>query len=288
MTDGRNGRAIVAAPTVGLALGGGGARGLGHIVVLEAFDELGIRPAAIAGASIGAILGAAYAGGMPGVAIRAATLDAFRDGGAAFARLWHLRPRRLADLFTGRIGPIDPERVLDAFVGPYLKPRFEDLAIPFSVVATDFYGARTVTFRSGALKPAVAASIALPSLFRPVLLDGLVLMDGGVTDPVPVGALPAVDLKVAVDVVALPEPRDHGPPSALETAVGATHLLMATLAETKFLLSPPDLLLRPPVGRFHVLDFLKAREILEACDAEKDDIKRRLARLIESPTLTEA
>ncbi|MBP0651815.1 hypothetical protein J8J40_32620, partial [Mycobacterium tuberculosis] len=81
-----------------------------------------------------------------------------------------------------------------------------------------------------------------PMLFRPVVLDGMVLVDGGVTDPVPVDALPPeVDLVVAVDVVALPEPRDTlDIPSAVETVIGSTQLLMAALADTKFQLVPPD------------------------------------------------
>jgi NTE family protein len=274
-------------PRLGLVLGGGGARGFGHIVMLEALDELGLQPAAIAGCSIGAIIGGAYAGGMSGRDIRAAALETFRDRGAALARLWSLRPRRLDALFSGRIGPFDPERLLAAFVGQHLPARFEDCAMPLAVVATDFYGARSVVFRHGDLQPAVAASMALPLLFRPVMRDGVVLVDGGVTDPVPVDALPEpVDLVVAVDVVALPEPRDGaGPPSPLDTAIGAAQLLMESLASAKFQLAPPDLLFRPPVGRFHVLDFLKAREILEACTAEKDTLKRRLTRLIDSPTL---
>jgi NTE family protein len=275
------------APAIGLVLGGGGARGFGHIVMLEAFDELGLRPAAIAGCSIGAILGAAYAGGLSAAEIRDAALATFRDSGAALGRLWALRPRRLNEMFSGRIGQFDAERLLEAFVGPFLPDSFEACALPFAVVATDFYGARTVIFRNGPLKPAVAASIALPILFRPVAYDGAVLIDGGVTDPVPVDALPApVDLVVAVDVVALPEPRDDlGIPATVETAVGAAQLLMASLADAKFQLSPPDMLFRPPVGRFHVLDFLKAREIIDACAPEKDEVKRRITRLMESPTL---
>ncbi|MBP0651789.1 patatin-like phospholipase family protein, partial [Mycobacterium tuberculosis] len=75
-------------PGIGLVLGGGGARGFAHIVVLEAFDELGIRPAAIAGCSIGAIMGGAYAGGLSGRDIREASVELFRDSGAALARLW--------------------------------------------------------------------------------------------------------------------------------------------------------------------------------------------------------
>ncbi len=84
-------------PRIGLALGGGGARGMTHIPVLEAFDDLGIKPHAIAGSSIGSILGAAYAGGMTGSEIRAIALDTFRDRNAALSRLWQLRPKRFTD-----------------------------------------------------------------------------------------------------------------------------------------------------------------------------------------------
>ena len=276
-------------PKIGLVLGGGGARGLGHIPVIEALDELGLSVTAIAGTSIGAIMGAARAGGLSGAEIRERTVETFGNRTAALARLWSLRPKRFGDLFAGGfgLGQIDPEKILDIFVGDALPPRFADCRVPFAVVATDFYGGKEVVLRDGDLRPAVAASIALPTIFKPVILDGAALIDGGVINPVPVDALPVpVDIVIAVDVVSFPEPSDGKvAPGAMEAIVGATQLLMQQVAAAKFEKRPPDILIRPPVNAFHVLDFLKARQILAATEPAKDEVKRKLARMIEAHPL---
>ncbi|MEJ1157734.1 patatin-like phospholipase family protein [Prosthecomicrobium sp. N25] len=274
-------------PRIGLVLGGGGARGLGHIPVMEALDELGIVPAAIAGCSIGAIMGAARASGLSGREIRERTLEVFGNRTTAVAKLWELRPKRFADLLAPgglALGQFDAERVVSIFVGDAIPPSFSDLVLPLTVMATDFYGAREVAIRSGDLRKAVAASIALPVLFRPVLVDGRVLIDGGVHNPVPVDELPpGLDFVVAVDVIGQPEPtQSRTLPSATETIFGASQILMQAVAKAKFEKRPPDLLVRPAVGGFRVLDFLRVREILDASASAKDEVKRRLERMIES------
>lgn len=280
-------RATGTTPRIGLVLGGGGARGFGHIPVIEALDELGLAPAAIAGTSIGAIMGAARGAGLSGAEIRARTLDIFGNRTAALGRLWELRPKRFADILAPgglALGQLDPERVLSVFLGDAIPPDFADLVVPTVIMATDFYGGCEAPLVSGDLRKAVAASIALPIVFRPVLIDGRVLIDGGVHNPVPVDAMPAdIDIVVAVDVIGLPEPPDHRVlPSASETVFGATQILMQAVAKAKFEKRPPDLLIRPAVNGFKVLDFLRAREVLEASSGAKDEVKRRLERLIEA------
>ena len=271
---------------IGLVLGGGGARGVGHIPVIEAIDELGLEIHAIAGTSIGAIMGASRASGLSGAEIRARTVETFGNRASALAKLWGLRPKRLGDLFTGTfgLGQIDPEKILDAFVGEAIAPRFSDCPIPLAVVATDFYGGSEVILSDGELRPAVAASIALPTIFKPVVIGGRAMIDGGVMNPVPVDALPAaVDIVIAVDVVSFPEPADGKvSPGPMEAIVGATQLLMQQVAAAKFERRPPDILIRPPVNAFHVLDFLKAKQILAATEVVKDDVKRKLGRMIEA------
>ena len=141
-------------PRVGLALGGGGARGMAHVPVLEAFDDLGIRPHAIAGTSIGAIIGAGYAGGLSGEDIRALAVATFRDRNAVLARLWKLRPKRITDLFGGGgLMQFDAGKVVEIFIGDAVPDTFEALRIPLVVLATDYYGCREVNLRSGPLKP---------------------------------------------------------------------------------------------------------------------------------------
>jgi NTE family protein len=272
-------------PRIGLVLGGGGARGFAHIPVIEALDELGLTPTAIAGCSIGAIMGASRAGGLSGREIRERSLDMFGNRAAALARLWGLRPKRLADLLTGAgFGNFDAERVLDIFVGDAIRPSFADLRIPLTVSATDYYGAREAVLRSGDLRKAVAASIAIPMLFKPVLVDNRVMVDGGVVNPIPIDHLAEpVDLIVAVDVIGLPEPVEgRSMPGGTEAIFGATQLMMQAVARAKFAGRPPDIFVRPPVSGFRVLDFLRAREILEATEPVKDFVKRRLGRMLES------
>ncbi|MBT9289457.1 patatin-like phospholipase family protein [Prosthecodimorpha staleyi] len=272
-------------PRIGLVLGGGGARGFAHIPVIEALDELGLVPAAIAGTSIGAIMGASRGSGLTGREIRERTLEVFGNRAAALGKLWDLRPRRFADILAPgglALGQLDAERILSVFVGDAIAPTFADLVIPTAIVATDFYASGEIALRSGDLRKAVAASIALPVVFRPVLHDGRVLIDGGVHNPVPVDHVPdGLDFVIAVDVIGQPEPVDgKALPGALETIFGASQILMQAVAKGKFEKRPPDLLIRPAVSGFRVLDFLRAREILEATDATKDEVKRRLERLI--------
>ena len=273
-------------PRIGLVLGGGGARGITHVPVIEALDELGLTPTAIAGTSIGAVYGAGRAGGLRGADLRAATLESFANRATALAKLWSLRPKKLGDLLTSGfgLGQIDPEKILATFVGEAIRPRFEDLFIPLTVVATDFYGGGAALLRTGDLRRAVAASMAIPTLFRPVVLDGRVLVDGGIVDPVPVGALSVeVDAIVAVDIVSYPEPADgKALPGALQAVFGSSQLMMQQIAAARFERHPPDVLIRPPVNHIRVLDFLEAKRILAESEPVKDEVKRRVGRLVEA------
>ncbi|MCE1234872.1 MAG: patatin-like phospholipase family protein [Hyphomicrobiales bacterium] len=273
-------------PRIGLALGGGGARGIAHVAVIEALDEMGVAPAAIAGTSIGAIYGAARAGGLTGAELRARTLENFANRTAALAKLWTLRPKKWGDLLAGGVGlgQLSPERILEIFVGDALPATFADCSAPLAVVATDYYGGRETVLTRGPLRRAVAASIALPTLFKPVVIDGRVLLDGGIMNPVPVDALPAeVDLVVAVDVVSFPEPADgETTPGALQAVFGASQLMQQQIAAFKFEARRPDLLIRPPVNDVRMLDFLAAEKVLAAAEPVKEEVKRRLGRLLEA------
>lgn len=273
-------------PRIGLVLGGGGARGIAHVAVIEALDEMGVVPAAIAGTSIGAIYGAARAGGLSGAELRAHTLSSFANRGSALAKLWTLRPKKLGDLLTGGwgLGQIAPERILEIFAADAFPATFADCAIPLAVVATDYYGGREAVLTQGPLRRAVAASIALPTLFKPVVIDGRVLLDGGIMNPIPVDALPVeVDIVVAVDVVSFPEPADGKvAPGALQAVFGASQLMQQQIAAFKFEARRPDLLIRPPVNDVRMLDFLAAEKVLAAAEPTKDEIKRRLGRLLEA------
>lgn len=268
-------------PRIGLALGGGGARGLAHIPVLEALDDLGLKPVQINGTSIGALMGAAYASGRSGQEIREIALEIFADRNSVFSRLWQLRPRRFAEMF--RAGPVqfDPLRVLEVFVADYLPETFEDLEIPLRMLATDFYGCEEVDFDRGPLLPALAASIAIPALFRPVRFAGRHLIDGGVVNPLPFDGLrETCDIVIAVDVVGAPVPRESKDDiSMLDSLFGSSQILMQTITKQKLKQDQPDILVSPPHDTIRVLDFMKAERILDKAESLRDVTRQQLEKL---------
>jgi hypothetical protein len=171
-----------------LALGGGGARGIAHIAVLEALDEMGQKPVAIAGASIGALIGSAYAAGMSGRDIRRFVLKLAHDPGKVVRQLFTTRAGTFSNLISLGLGSaalVDAEKFCAQFLPRRVPENFDDLAIPLTVVATDLYRRQPAVFSSGALRPALAASIALPTVMRPVVVDERVLIDGGAINPLP-------------------------------------------------------------------------------------------------------
>jgi NTE family protein len=139
---------------------------------------------------------------------------------------------------------------------------------------------------SGEVKPAVAASIAIPFVFKPVLFEGRIHVDGGVVNPLPTGALGACDLVIGVDVIGGPVPPNAGQgstaPTQMESILGATQLCMQTITKAHLEQHPPDVLITPPITNFQALNFLKAREVLSAADGERDAIKRQLSEGVEA------
>lgn len=275
-------RAKSAEPRIGLALSGGGARGYGHIPVLEALDELGVRPVVIAGCSMGAVVGAGYASGMSAHDIAAHAIDVFRNRSNVLARLWELRPRSMGELIgsVASIGQLDPERVLVAVLPGPLPKRFEDLSIPLRVAATDFYGWTEALLDAGALLPAVAASAAVPFVFRPVTIGDRVLIDGSISNPLPFDYIVGdCDIVVAVDVVGGPVDSKGRPPGPAEAVFGATQIFMQSITREKLRALPePQVFVRPPTSTFRSIDFTKAAGIIKASQPVKDEIKQKLDR----------
>jgi NTE family protein len=280
-------------PSIALALGGGGARGLAHILILEAFDELGIRPAYITGTSIGAMYGAAYAAGLSAAFIRAHTEEVLGQRLDLARNLIAARSdpvQKLFRLFSLRSALLKPEILLEHILPTRVPRRFEDLRIPLAVVATDFYAQDTVVFSEGDLRQAIAASIALPVIFQPVIVNNRALMDGGLVDPLPFDLAAArADITVAVDVSGAPrsDPREMGP-GAVEAIVACSQILQRSLVREKLKRLQPDVYIDVDVDAFHVLEFHRFREILAAAMPAKDLLKRKLALLMTSHTVSAA
>src|SRR5215468_8976581 len=171
---------------IALALGGGSARGLAHVLMLEVFDELGVKPAVIAGTSMGAICGAAYAVGLSGAELRARCMALFANRAYFLKRLTGKLRGGLSALWSARMpGVVDNVTLFEMLLPEAMRCDFAALKIPFLAIAADFYAIEQVVLDKGPLIPALAASSALPSLTRPVVLGGRTLIDGGFVNPVP-------------------------------------------------------------------------------------------------------
>jgi NTE family protein len=190
------------ATTVSLVLGSGGARGYAHIGVIEELEQQGFAIRAVAGSSMGALVGGIHAAGQ---------LAAFSTWARALTRLdvW-----RLVDLTVSGGGFIKGDRIIQVLRELVGESRIEQLPVKYTAVATDLDASREIWFTKGPLFDAIRASIAIPSIFRPVSYRGHTLVDGGLLNPVPVSATlgDLTDFTIAVDINAPDGPR--GPEDA--------------------------------------------------------------------------
>jgi len=276
----------MAKTSLALALGGGGARGIAHVHALKALDDFGIKPAVVSGSSIGSIVGAGYASGMSGAEIEAYFVESFSNRTRVLAKIWKLSPNPVNALMPGResaFGQMDIEKVLKVFLPQILPTTFDELDIPLLITGTDYYGNSLKVISSGELLPAIAASAAIPVVFKPVRIDGRILIDGGINNPLPFDLLDHEKHWImAVDVVGLPRGDSDKMPGRIDAGFGASQLMMQSITELKRAKNPPDLFLRPDVDRFRVLDFLKVTEILETTRPLYDETRRGLEKLLES------
>ncbi|MFC3705432.1 patatin-like phospholipase family protein [Devosia honganensis] len=271
-------------PRIGVALGGGSARGLTHIPYIEAMDELGLRPSVIAGTSIGALIGAGWAAGMTGKQLREHSFEVLGTLRTIAAKLWATQIRGIGGLLKNGISmQLDASSIVDAFVPADFPLEFRDLKVPLHVVATDFQSWHQVVFDSGPLKPAIAGSIAIPSLFKPVVYNSHILVDGGVVNPLPLDQADIdTDFLIGIDVVGDPSialtRTDH---KALDIWFGSAQIMMHSLTAHMIAAYPPDIYIRPRVANFGAMEFWRVREIIANAESEKDRFKRLLERKIE-------
>jgi NTE family protein len=269
--------------TVALALGGGGARGLAHIAALEALDDLGVKPVALAGTSIGAVVAAAYAAGMSGNELHHYVVAMAKNRTRLVRRLIGARVRVLPNLFAGFRAAmlIDSEKLCARFLPAGMPQTFEQLKIPLIVVATDLYGRKEAVFSSGPLAPALAASIAIPGLMMPIRIDGRILVDGGATNPLPFEHLRGrADIVAAVDIAGIPSAERTRLPNPWECIYASVLVMGNAITAEKLKRMQPDLLIQPDVGSFRALDFHRVNSILRAAEPTKAEIKARLGAML--------
>ncbi len=272
------------APRVGLALGAGGAKGLAHILMLEVFDELGIKPCAISGSSMGAVIGALYASGLSGRQIHR-----FINGPVAPGKRGWSNSLFRSDVFKwidfidpelGSGGLIDGENFIRYLRQAVHASRFDQLAIPLKIVAADFWERRQVVLDSGPVLPAIQASMALPGLFTPVRLDDRVLVDGGTVNPVPWDLLPDdCDITVAIDVMGTVSPENgDARPSFFDAIFNSVHIMQRAIVDEKLKLRRPDIYIRPPLSNIRMLEFFRADEIYRQARPAKRELRDALAK----------
>jgi len=257
---------------IGLALGGGGVRGLAHIPVLETLDDLGMKPDVISGTSMGAIIGALYASGMSGKEIREhigrmliLKEDTWRDIVAKKSDLL-----KLVKSFTSEIprgGFINTQGFFEYLFSGIRKRTFEELGIPLLVVAADYWTAEECVFEKDELLPALQASMAVPGVFAPVYHAGKVFVDGGVVNLVPYDhLLERADFTIAVDVSKVRSPGKNEIPGALESVLGAFNIMQTSALAEKMKIRKPDIYVQTEIQGIRMLDFGKTEDVFRQAE----------------------
>ncbi len=257
------------------ALGSGSARGWAHIGVLRALTEAGLAPDFVAGCSMGAMVGAAFAAG------RIEQLEAW-----ALSLDWR-RVVGLADVGL-RGGLIKGDRLLNLYQGQFVQCPFSELSVPFAAVATDLATGQEVWLRDGDVSDAVRASCTVPGLFKPVLRDGRYLIDGSVVNPIPVSLCRAMGAQVVIavdlgthrarrfplesqqasiarpqrrrlfNILGSPPPEMRPLPSITDTLLGAIDIMQERIAQARLVGESPEVLLTPRLGHFGPFEYHRA------------------------------
>jgi NTE family protein len=292
-------------PKIGLALGGGVARGFAHIGALRALLAAGIAPDIIAGTSIGAVVGAAYLAGK---------LDVLEDWARSLNRL---RILSYLDFRVRSAGLIGGERLVKTLTEHMGGLSIGDLDQPFVAVATDMVTGHEVWLREGPLAPALRASFSLPGIFAPVMLDHRWLIDGALVNPVPVSAclamgaqmtiainlnadligmakLPGASIPTVAGFDLLDQPheaaaaaariplarrlfrREPEHPSLFGVMFASLNILQDRIARSRLAGDPPDILIEPDLGHIGLAEFDRAAEMI---DAGAEAIARRMPQI---------
>lgn len=289
-------------PAIGLALGGGGARGISHVSLLRKMEQLNVPVDCIAGTSIGALVGGLYASGMSvdDMETLVTSMDWMRLFDDSLARPERTFRRkqddraRLATLGVGvrdgkvHVSPgiLQGQRILSLFeqktLGVSAIERFDDLPVPYRALATDLNTGEAVVLDHGSLAMAMRASMSLPGIFQPVEMEGRILLDGGLANQVPVDVVRAMgaDIVIAVDVgTPLTVFDEHA--SVLEVVSQLTTMMTTrNAADQLSTLKAADVLIVPALGtEVATGDFSKAGDALRIGAAAAEAAAPQLAGL---------
>jgi NTE family protein len=270
----------------GIALGGGGAKGLAHISMLQVLDDAGVRPHKIAGTSIGAIIGVLYAAGKSADDIRSG-IDELTATPQNLKEVMQAKQLPgwldIIGVEIGRSSLLKVDKFLAGLQQVIGVSTFEELLIPLKVVAADFWTREAVVFDSGPIIPAIAASFALPGIFKPVVQDGRVLVDGGSVNPLPFDLLQAsCDVVIAVNVLGKREPSEDLLPSYTETIFNTFQIAEHTILMEKIRARPPTIYIEPEIQDVRVLEFHKANQIYQQAITAQRQLKSELEVILEA------
>jgi NTE family protein len=270
-----------ATPSIGLALGSGGAGGLAHIAMLGVFDELGLRPETIAGTSIGAVMGALYAGGLDAAEIRA-VFEEF--GGSRLDMLSGLLEAHAGKRITGLLETdltngalLDIDAFLEFLAGKIEARTFAELDIPLAVVATDYWTGEMRVIRDGPLFPALGASMAVPALFAPVERGDALLIDGGTSNPLPFDLLQGThDIVVAVDVSGSRRRDGEAQPGMLDMLFKTFEIMQGALISRRLAYDAPDIYIKVDTSGVRLLDFNRIDAVLAQAAPAAQELRLQL------------
>lgn len=274
---------IIKEPKIGIALGGGGAKGAAHVGVLKVLEKYGIKISAVAGASAGAIIGAGYALGL--------SPDEILTVSEKFNNRKFLRIGNFHLFHSSLIKSKDIEKIIKDIVG---DKHFEETKIPFQALAVDLESGQEVVMKSGKLWEALRASSAIPGIFSPYFLDGRYLVDGGLMNNVPVNILREnkdLDIVIGIELGSLTSrqyiagmiwEKYYRKPEAFKLYPGALakmklnftlmlHILLRSIdiireetQQTRYAKANPDLIIHPDVEGISLLEFDHYKEGVEA------------------------
>ncbi len=271
---------------IGLSLGSGGARGLAHIVILEAFDELGIKPSIISGTSVGAIIGAVYAAGKSAVEIKEAFTNNVLNKSGRFTEFLNksrfIRAIDFVDLEFKNGGLIKGDKFLKLLSEEIAIKDFSELNIPLKVATTNFLTKEQSVFDEGKLLPAVKASYSLPGLLAPVKINNNYYVDGGMVNPLPWDIIANdCDIIVAIDVLSNSKTKSIiEMPPAYDVFFSSFQIMQHSIVNEKLKISSPDILIQTDIKDVRLLDFLKADIIFEQSEKYKLELIKQLQKLL--------
>lgn len=237
-------------PRIGLALGGGAARGFAHVGVIQVLEEAGIRPVLVSGTSAGSLVAAIYASGKSGKQLQqvAETMEeaTFADWTLPLFNRGMLRGDALAKYVNAQVG----SRLI------------EDLPLPLGIVATDLNSGQSMLFQRGDTGTAVRASSSVPAVFQPVRISGRDYVDGGLVSPVPVRAARQMgaELVIAVDISSAPENNQAG--GTLDVLLQTFSIMSKSI--NYFELKEADVVVRPALAGISSADFGARKRSIEA------------------------